>query len=92
MRLKGFTSALCSGRLKPKARFQLCAKCGHNLVDELAKNKSAVRHHTKGVQLQWEEHSSTSTVENVLQGKGESIKDKKGILQYVPNPKFLEEQ
>jgi hypothetical protein len=49
---------LCNGGFKPPAPFQLCAKCGHNLVDEPAKNKSVVRDN-KRVQLQCEKNSTT---------------------------------
>jgi len=34
---------MSNGRFKPPAKFQTCVKCGHNLVDEPAQNKSAVR-------------------------------------------------
>jgi hypothetical protein len=64
---------LSNGRFKPPAPFLLCAKCGHNLVDKPAKNESAVRDN-KRVHLQWEKNSTT--VENFLQGKGVSLKDK----------------
>jgi hypothetical protein len=80
---------LCSGGFKPPAPFQLCAKCGHNLLDEPAKNKSVVRDN-KRVQLQWDKNSTT--VANFLVGKGVSLKDKKGNpTTKVPNPKFSEE-
>jgi hypothetical protein len=62
---------LSNGEFKPSAPFLLCAKCGHNLVDKPAKNKSAVRHN-KRVQLQWEDDSRT--VGNFLQGRGEPLK------------------
>jgi len=65
----------CNGEFKPPAPFQSCAKCGHNLVDEPAKNKYVVRDN-KRVQLQWEKNSTT--VANFLEGKGVSLKDKKG--------------
>ena len=80
---------LCNGEFKPLAPFQSCAKCGRNLIDEPAKNKSVVRDN-KRVQLQWEKNSTT--VANFLEGKGVSLKDKKGNpTTKVPNPRFLEE-
>jgi hypothetical protein len=80
---------LSNGGFKPPAPFLLCAKCVHNLIDEPAKNKSVVRDN-KRVQLQWEMNSTT--VANFLQGKGVSLKDKKGnSITKVPNPKFSEE-
>jgi hypothetical protein len=80
---------LSNGGFKPPAPFLLSAKCGHNLVDEPAKNKSVVRDN-KRVQLQWEKNFTT--VANFLQGKGVSLKDKKGNpTTKVPNPKFSEE-
>ena len=66
---------LSNGGFKPPVPFLLCAKCVHNLIDEPAKNKSVVRDN-KRVQLQWEMNSTT--VANFLQGKGVSLKDKKG--------------
>ena len=81
---------LCSGRFKPPAPFQSCAKCGHNLVDEPAKNKSVVMDN-KRVQLQWEKN--TTTVAKFLEGKGVSLKDKNGNpTTKVPNPRFSEER
>ena len=80
---------LCNGRLTPPAPFQSCVKCGHNLVDEPAKNKYVVRDN-KRVQLQWEKNSTT--VANFLEGKGVSLKYKKGNpTTNVPNPKFSAE-
>jgi hypothetical protein len=80
---------LSKGRFKPPVPFLLCAKCGHNLVDKPAKNKSAVRIYTK-VQLQWEKDSTT--VANFIQSKGVFLKDNKGNpTTKVPNPKFSEE-
>jgi hypothetical protein len=80
---------LCNGMFKPPEQFQFCAKCGHNLVDEPAKNKSTVRHN-KRIQIQWEEDSRK--VADFLQGKGEARMDKKGNpTTKVPNPKVLEE-
>ena len=34
---------MSNGGFKPPAHFQTCVKCGHNLVDEPAQNKSAMR-------------------------------------------------
>ena len=80
---------MSNGGFKPPAQFQTCVKCGHNLVDEPAQNKSAMREN-KRIQLQWEK--DCNTVSNFLQGKGDSLKDKKGNLTTkVANPKFLEE-
>jgi hypothetical protein len=77
---------LSNGIFKPSTLFLLCEKCGHNLVNMPAKNKSVVRHN-KRVQLQWEDDSRT--VENFLQGRGEPLKDKKGNpITKIPNPKF----
>ena len=80
---------MSNGGFKPPAQFQTCVKCGHSLVDEPAQNKSAVRDN-KRVQLQWEKDSTTVT--NYLQGKGDSLKDKKGNpTTKVANPKYSEE-
>ena len=80
---------MSNGGFKPPAQFQMCVKCGHSLVDEPAQNKSAVRDN-KRVQLQWEKDSTTVT--NYLQGKGDSLKDKKGNpTTKVANPKYSEE-
>jgi hypothetical protein len=80
---------MSNGGFKPPAQFQTCVKCGHNLVDEPAQNKTAVRDN-KRVQLQWEKDSTTAT--NFLQGKGVSLKDKKGNpTTKVANPKYSEE-
>jgi hypothetical protein len=65
---------MSSGGFKPPAQFQTCVKCGHNLVDEPAQNKSAMRDN-KRVQLQWEK--DCNTVSNFLQGKGVSLRAKK---------------
>ena len=68
----------------------MCTNCGHNLVDEPAKNKSVVRDN-KRVQLQWEKNSTT--VANFLEGKGVSLKDKMGNpTTKVPNPKYSEDE
>ena len=42
---------MSNGGFKPPAQFQTCVKCGHNLVDKPAQNKSAMRDN-KRVQLQ----------------------------------------
>jgi hypothetical protein len=78
---------LCSGSFKPPEQFQPCAKCGHNLVDVPAKNKSTVRHN-KRIQLQWEEDSRK--VAGFLWGNSEALMDKKGNpTTKVPYPKIF---
>ncbi len=80
---------LCNGGSKPPAPFNRVQSADTNLVDEPAKNKSVVRDN-KRVQLQWEKNSTT--VANFLEGKGVSLKDKKGNpTTKVPNPIFSEE-
>ena len=80
---------MSNGGFKPLAQFQTCVKCGHNLVDKPAQNKSAMRDN-KRVQLQWEKDSTTAA--NILQGKGVSLKDKNGNpTTKVVNPKYSEE-
>jgi hypothetical protein len=77
---------LCGGAFKSTEQFQPCAKCGHNLVDKPAKNKSTMRHN-KRIQLQWEEDSRK--VADFLQGNSETLTDKKeNPSTKVPNPIF----
>ena len=58
--------------------FLSCAKCGHNIVDEPAKNKSVVRDN-KRVQLQWEKNSTTVT--NFFRARECPSRTKRAILQ-----------